>query len=155
MKLFDLREAGPTAGDCTAPYDVTFHRECTVQEFIDEVLKQREWGFINICDCHNSSNIYYENDKIVSGNFDTDLLNARIKKATAHGGWSRMDYWLDILTDEQKFRNDYAQILTEISRHESEIVKLKRKARDIEAQLESIDGTKAEKTQPDKDGCMY
>ena len=66
-----------------------------------------------------------------------------------------MDYVLDILTNEQKLRNEYAQTLKEIVRHESEIEKLKKIARDLEDQLESIDSAKTEKPQLDKDGCVY
>ena len=139
MKLFELRAAGPEAGDCTAPYDVVFRNECTVREFIDEVLKKGEWGFVIIGSHFDGPRIEYKHDKIVSGVFSQDILNAKIKNATAHGGWTRMDYMLDILTKEQKLRNDYTQTLKEIARHESEIARLKKKAHDLEDQLESID----------------
>lgn len=56
---------------------------------------------------------------------------------------------------EQKLRNEYAQTLKEIARHESEIAKLKKQARDLEDQLESIDAAKTEKPNLDKDGCVY
>ena len=51
--------------------------------------------------------------------------------------------------------NDYVQILKNIAWHESEIAKLKKKARAIEDQLESIDAAKTEKPQLDKDGCVH
>lgn len=141
MKLFELRSAGPEAGDCTAPYDVVFRKECTVREFIDEVLKQNEWGSIIIGSYFDGPRIEYEHDKIVSGVFCQDILNAKITNATAHGGWTSMDYMLDIWTDEQKLRNDYTKTLKEIARHESEIAKLKKKAHDLEYQLEAIENS--------------
>ena len=156
MKLFELRAAGPEAGDCTTPYDVVLRNECTVREFIDEVLKQNEWGSVIIGSRFDGPRIEYKHDKIVSGVFSQDILNAKIKNATAHGGWTLMDYMLDIRPGERTMlRNEYAQTLKEIARHESEIVKLKKKAHDIEDQLESIDAAKTEKPQLDKDGCLY
>lgn len=137
MKLFELRTAGPTAGDCTTPYYVDFYNECTVREFIDEVLKKGEWGYVIIGSYYDGPRIEYKHDKIVSGVFSQDILNAKIKNATAHGGWTLMNYMLNIWTDEQKLRNDYTQTLKEIVRHESEIAKLKKKVHDIEDQLES------------------
>ena len=142
MKLFELRAEGPEAGDCTIPYNVVFHNECTVGEFIDEVLKKNEWGYVIIGSRFDGPRIEYTHDKIVSGVFCQDILNAKISNATAHGGWTRMDYMLNIWTDEQKLRNEYAQTLKEIARHESEIAKLKKKTHDLEDQLESIDAKK-------------
>ena len=61
-----------------------------------------------------------------------------------------------IRSDEQRFlRNEYAKTLKEIVRHESEIAKLKKKVYDIEDKLESIDASKTERPQLDKDGCVY
>lgn len=156
MKLFELRAEGPEACDCTIPYNVVFRNECTVREFIDEVLKKNEWGYVIIGSYFNGPRIEYTHDKIVSGVFSQDILNAKISNATAHGGWTRMDYMLDIRPGERTMlRNEYVQILKEIARHESEIAKLKKKAHDLEDQLESIDAAKTEKPQLDKDGCLY
>ena len=145
MKLFELRAEGPEGGDCTMPYSVVFHKECTVREFIDEILKQNEWGYVIIGSYFDGPQIGYRRDKIISGDFSQDILNSKIKTATAHGGWTRMDYMLDILSDDQKLRYEYAQTLKEIVRHESEIAKLKKKAQDLEDQLESINAAKTEK----------
>ena len=57
--------------------------------------------------------------------------------------------------DRTKLRNEYTQTLKEIVRHESEIAKLKKKVYDIEDKLESIDASKTERPQLDKDGCVY
>lgn len=156
MKLFELRAEGPMAGDCTTLYDVVFHNECTVREFIDEVLKKGEWGYVRIGSRFDGPQIEYRHDKIVSGVFCQDILNAKITTATAHGGWTMMDYMLDIRPDElTRLRYEYTQTLKEIARHESEIAKLKKQARDLEDQLEAIDAAKTEKPQLDKDGCLY
>lgn len=141
MKLFELRAAGPEAGDCTAPYDVVFRKECTVREFIDEVLKKGEWGYIRIGPFFDGPQIEYSHGMIVSGDFSQNILDAKIKNATAHGGWTMMDYMLDIWTNEQKLQYEYTQTLKEIVRHESEIAKLKKKVHDIEDQLEVIENS--------------
>lgn len=156
MKLFELRASGPT--DCTTPYDVVFHKECTVQEFIEEVLKKNEWGSIIIGSHYDYNNprIEYKHDKIVSGAFCLDIMDARITKAIARSGWTNMDYMLDIRSDEKRFlRHEYAETLKEIVRHESEIAKLQKKVHDIEDKLESIEADKTEKPHLDKDGCVY
>lgn len=152
MRLFDLRASGPTAGDCTTPYNVALNKECTVREFIDEVLKKGEWGYVRISD---GSNIEYKNDKITYGGFGPNILDSKINKATAHGGWTRMDYVLDIFTSEQKFLNDCSQLLDEIERHANEIEKLKERIRNLKDQLALIESSKTEKPQLDKDGCLY
>ena len=155
MKLFELHAEGPEAGDCTIPFNVVFHHECTVREFISEILKKVEWGYVIIGSRFDGPRIEYEHDKIVSGAFSQDILDAKIKNATAHGGWTRMDYMLDIWTDEQKLRNEYTKALKEIIQHEHEIDKLKKKAHDLEDQLDSIDAAKTEKPHLDKDDCVY
>lgn len=152
MRLFDLRASGPTAGDCTTSYDVVLNKECTVREFIDEVLKKGEWGYVRISD---GSNIEYKNDKITYGGFGPNILDSKINKATAHGGWTRMDYVLDIFTSEQKFLNDCSQLLDKIERHANEIEKLKERIRNLKDQLALIESSKTEKPQLDKDGCLY
>jgi hypothetical protein len=148
MKLFELHASGPTAGDCTAPYDVVFRNECTVREFIDEVLRKNEWGFIRIFD---GPYIEYRNDKITYGDFGTNIFDSKINKATAHGGWTRMDYTLDIQPGERTLRNEYARTLKEIVRHESEIEKLKERIRNLKDQLASFEASKTPKPQLDKE----
>lgn len=156
MKLFDLQAWWPeTSADCSTPYDIIFNNECTVQEFIDEVLTQGKWGYVCIGNYFDGPQIEYRHNKIVSGVFSMDILDAKIKKAVAHGGQARMDYMLDILTEEQKLRNEYTQALKEIIQHEHEIDKLKKKAHDLEDQLDSINAAKTEKHHLDKDGCVY
>ena len=131
MKLFELISAGPEAGDCTAPYNIRFNRECTIREFIDEVLKQNEWGYITIDDYVNGPCCEYRNDKLLTP-LSHAILDMPIKSATAHGGWTRMDYFLDIWDAEQKLHLEYANTLREIGKHEKEITNLKKKAEDLE-----------------------
>lgn len=155
MKLFELSASGPTAGDCTTPYNVVFYRECTVREFIDEVLTRNEWGTITIGDWLNGPSISYRNDKITSGAFSNDILDHTIKSATSHGGWSAMDYILQPWDKKEKLRAEYALTLKDIVRHESAIKQLQIKARALEAEMEKAENPDTPPPHLDRDGCVY
>lgn len=103
--IFDLRingeeSGGPLGG--TAPYEVILREHCTVREFVEYVLESgKDWGYIGI---HNQEkgpffgypNIQYSGSRLKSeteGNF-VEFLDKPVIKATADGGWSRMDYIL-------------------------------------------------------------
>lgn len=105
-QIFDLRlngeeSGGPLGG--TAPYKVIILEKCTVREFVEYVLHtQDSWGYIGI---HNPEkgpffgypNIQYSGGKLKVGSIIEDFgefLNKQVIKATADGGWSRMDYIL-------------------------------------------------------------
>lgn len=48
--MFRLRQSGPDRSDATAPYEVLFPKEYTVDQFLRDVLENRsdEWGYIRI-----------------------------------------------------------------------------------------------------------
>lgn len=56
-ELFDLTETGETRGDCSAPYNVTLKKKCTVREFINAVLDRSrlelELGYIYLGDMYD------------------------------------------------------------------------------------------------------
>lgn len=88
-------------GDCTAHYDVTLDGEYTVQEFINEVITNRsgEWGRIGIAKGDEYHAIFsntkceYRWGKLLSRLSD-EYLTRKIKRVTAHGGYTNMDYLL-------------------------------------------------------------
>ena len=87
---------GPTRGDCTSPYAVVMEKEYTVNEFIQEILARKEWGYIGIyCqgEIFGDPKCEYKDDKLLYSLPD-EYLNKRVVKAKADGGWSRMDYLL-------------------------------------------------------------
>ena len=103
MSSFSFVQTAPEAGDCTAPYDILFHKKMTVKEFIKEVLTRHEWGFVNIYDPDAHDNLYKRKDCVccylydeVKSCFPVDILNTYISSASAHGGWTRMDYMLKL-----------------------------------------------------------
>ena len=106
--IFDLRinggeSGGPLGG--TAPYKVILHEKCTVREFVEYVLDTKdEWGYIGIYNPEKGPffgypNIEYSHGKLKAGSIIEDFgefLDKPVVKATAEGGWSRMDYILYI-----------------------------------------------------------
>lgn len=95
-----LRAQGPGGSDSTAPYSVEMSDECTVQEFVECVLKQfpGEWGYIGIRDgsIFGNPNIEYAKGEIITENRLRKTEGETVIRASAHGGWSRMDYLLTI-----------------------------------------------------------
>lgn len=101
-RAFEFYNAGPTRGDCTAAYKIRLHKEFTVKEFVDEVLKDTsEWGYIRI----NIGKSFFDNPKCEyrRGTLLYELpecfLPLKVLSAKGDGGWSRMDY---LLTVEEK-----------------------------------------------------
>ena len=94
--MFKMYMAGEMGGDCTAPYEVELDKEYTVNEFVQAVLTKREWGYIGI-DCRGEifgrPKCEYRDDKLLYSLPD-NVLNKKVIKVKASGGWSRMDYLL-------------------------------------------------------------
>ena len=98
--------AGPF-GDCTSRYNVIDFPQ-TVREFVYEVLKDpKEWGYIGIRNSDlpfkvfGNPNIEYAYGKLKAENFSDEWLNRKIVSVRASGGWSRMDYLLDLAPEEK------------------------------------------------------
>lgn len=107
--MFKFVEKGPERGDCTAPYKIELDRDYTVLTFIQTVLRERkkDWGFIGIKSSEPDGLFFgkprcaYRDGEVVSGvemlpiTF-LELLTAKVKNVAADGGWSRMDYLLEV-----------------------------------------------------------
>lgn len=98
--MFNLIQSTPMSGDCTCGYIVELHKQYTVEEFMQDVFKERskEWGYFKINDgVHQNKGLrWYRNGRFESGMIPVELLNAKIEKVTASGGWSRMDYVITV-----------------------------------------------------------
>lgn len=100
--MFRLQQCGQVSGDCTAPYNVILDKVYTVEEFITTVLEHlsNEWGYIGIMDA-NARNIFgnpnceYSHGKLSTA-MPESFMNRKIHRAHASGGWSRMDYLLEL-----------------------------------------------------------
>lgn len=101
MKTIELFCCGAVSSDCCAPYTVRVNKSpMTVEDFIATVIEENphEWGYIGI---KNGNAIFgdprmeYDCGKYDSSSMES-VKNAIVKKAKASGGWSRMDYLLEI-----------------------------------------------------------
>lgn len=97
--MFRLEQSGPGRGDATAPYKVILNKEYTVKEFIDAVLSNnRERGHIGIKSKEEPffgcPVCEYSNGKLTTSPMPIDIMDRKIKSATASGGWGLMDYLL-------------------------------------------------------------
>ena len=105
-QIFDLKIAGEESGGPlggTAPYNIVLHKKCTVREFVEYVLNTKDdWGYIGIYNPERNPffgypNIQYSCGILKAGSIVEDFgefLDKPVTKATASGGWSRMDYIL-------------------------------------------------------------
>lgn len=89
MKNYCLIQTAPEGSDCTTPYNVEFYKSMAVGEFINDILKQKEWGKISIANTDISC--WYKDGNLES-KIPNSVLDRYISSATASGGWSRMDY---------------------------------------------------------------
>lgn len=91
--MFKLNRVTCIGGDETAGYDVILDKEYSVSDFIKTVVGiKSEWGYISV---KNNGRCEYKWGDFLS-NLDIKLLDKKIKKVSASGGWSRMDYEIEI-----------------------------------------------------------
>lgn len=104
--MFRLRQSGPDRSDATAPYEVLFPKEYTVDQFLRDVLENRsdERGYIRIRRRTTDEGVSwfhlpcmeYRYGNVVSGDFSEAMKAEKICSAAASGGWGAMDYILKI-----------------------------------------------------------
>ena len=99
--MIKLTQTSETFGDCTALYSVEMTKPYTVREFIKQVLKRKAWGYIGIENRFGESifgdpNCEYKGSKIITEELPEEILNQPFVKVRASGGWSRMDYIIEI-----------------------------------------------------------
>lgn len=107
--MFQLKLTGGPYGDATSDYNVIFDRKYTVKEFVQEALSDTNlWGDIRIRDdstdflkafglllCEYSHGKLLDRDRNRNGWY-SEFLDKSIRSATAHGGWTCMDYMLEL-----------------------------------------------------------
>ena len=97
--MFEMYIVGDIGGYCTARYDIILDKSYTVNEFINAVLTNNEWGCIGI---YCKGTVFgkpccrYNRDKLLS-RLPDNTLSKKVVKARATGGWSQMDYilWIE------------------------------------------------------------
>lgn len=95
IKLYHID--GPF-GDCTSAYSVFIEHSMTVEQFIDTVIAENpgEWGRFTLK--YNKQVCSYSRGAktILDLDFYNKVKDYIVIRATAHGGWSLMDYDLDV-----------------------------------------------------------
>lgn len=113
--MFKFVHVGGPYGDCTSSYHLELDKKYSVGEFIETVLKEMpdEWGYIGI---YFKGNVFgypqceYNHGVILDSSFSKDQLTFEIENVHASGGWSRMDYLINLDFDEIKRTNHEALI---------------------------------------------
>lgn len=95
--MIELVETGGMYSDATCSYDGIIHKATTIEQFIENVLKDnKEWGSIYIGRSLSREKVCeYRYGKILFLNRNINK-NKYIKSFSAHGGWSNMDYFLEV-----------------------------------------------------------
>lgn len=96
--MFRLKHTDGPFRDETSRYEVCFDKPITVVEFIIEVLKSRpqEWGTFSLD--WTTSFMEYKHGKYLLTNktLFNEIKNKKIVSAKASGGWTVMDYILEV-----------------------------------------------------------
>lgn len=104
MRLFELKCTHRAQCNYGSDYfDVIFHKQMTVREFVEEVVSnEREWGCIRV---DIGEEYYWDNPtceykwgKLLSI-LPGEYLDKKIISGRSDGGWSQMDYLLKIEED--------------------------------------------------------
>lgn len=104
MNINFVYEYGP-AGDQCCGYNIKLGKPCTVQEFIEEVLKQRpdEWGEFSITPLEEmryytgrEQKVEYEKGGKLKNAVPPEIAGKSIKAVKARGGWTAMTYFIGI-----------------------------------------------------------
>ena len=84
-------------GDATSNYKIRVKREFTVRELVKDVLNNKtEWGSIYAGERFYDPFIEYSHGKLVTKNFSEDILNRIVVGGWMNGGWSAMNYHLEL-----------------------------------------------------------
>lgn len=95
--MFKLLQCGSESRDCTAPYKVTLDKSYTVRTFIDAIINERknEWGYIIVNYGNKRFSSGYRYGKL-ENEMDESVLDKPVISANASGGWTRMDYVIEV-----------------------------------------------------------
>ena len=109
-KLQMICTGGPY-GDCTSSYKFTMPKQMTLKEFAEMIADGKEWGAIRTT--NRVVLVDYNRNKEIKYRDNADP-NAILKlEGTAHGGWSLMDYFVEIDREAElrKIQEQYNKII--------------------------------------------
>ena len=98
MKDFKFNKVGGPYGDQCCDYALTVPEGATLQDLFDFIVTQNEWGSIRIdYDITKAPIAHYNKQTLtVTCRFDDKMLDKKIKRVHASGGWSLMNYVVDL-----------------------------------------------------------
>ena len=108
MKPFRLVETGGPYGDCTCSYDVIFRSPMTLGEFIAALPHdEREWGAVRLANVFGEKIGEYKQKTMLITDpiFYFSNIDRIVIDAKAHGGWSLMDYSIELAPDPEVTKN--------------------------------------------------
>lgn len=91
----DFERCSRIFGDETALYRVSTNKECTLGELVNAVLTRRhEWGYLYVKGVAGFE--YRYGDIVGVQKFSKELLARKVLRIKGSGGWSRMDYIIEL-----------------------------------------------------------
>lgn len=99
MDLLKFTKIGETNRDETTNYSVEINKDNVIlADIIEYVLsREKDWGYICINNFFSGIKIEYKYGSIISDNIPIEDKNRQIKLISASGGWSRMDYIINLI----------------------------------------------------------
>lgn len=99
-----FRQVGPTAGDCTTPYEGEFRKPMEVGELVSIALSRTEdWGYVGIKDnetIFGNPRCEYRKGKLLS-ELPREIIDRKIDRIQIDAGWTRTDYLLTLEEEKQ------------------------------------------------------
>lgn len=85
-------------GDCTETYYCELLTTFSVQEFVQAVLQNKnEWGYVKVGDnILSARKLEYRHGEIVSDEHGVSSIKDTVKRIYCNGGWSFMEYLVQI-----------------------------------------------------------
>lgn len=116
-KIKLIHRDGPF-GDCTSVYDVEFPQDMTVCEFVTTAVAEnpQEWGSFSLG--WRKPIIAEYKHGVLQLRPDTweEYQHRKIAKARSHGGWSLMDYELELMPEPKpKLKKMFFDIFAELT----------------------------------------
>lgn len=92
-----VQTAGPFGDGCSIYSFTTKKEHYTIMDLIADCRRNTgEWGYIKVTIAGVEYNAEYRHGQIISNDIPESLFEVEITGGTAYGGWSRMDYKVEI-----------------------------------------------------------
>ena len=94
-----VQVGGPYGDECCSYTFTTTKEHYTIQDLISDCRRNTgEWGYIEVTFAGVKYKAEYRHGRIMSNDIPEALFDTEIKGGRAHGGWSNMDYMVEVST---------------------------------------------------------